>query len=271
MIGAIRSGRFRLLSAFVVLLGVAIYLWFRIMTADVSRPDSIRAGSSSRSGPVRQLISTLPATPTNDSPGASTAGEKLQRPVARLSLKGIMAGDGNKTQSRAIIEADTAGAEVYRVGDKLPGGESIDEILPDRVILLSDSGHFRTLRLEGGVETNAVLATETVSKGRQMIEVLRRAVVQGPEKVLAILDAKPILRSGRQIGYQVWPPETPAFLDMLGLEPGDVVTDIDGISLASAEQLGSALGGLWRSDRFEVTIRRNGVVEKLMMGMPDAF
>jgi general secretion pathway protein C len=64
----------------------------------------------------------------------------------KLTLQGIAMGVIDSEGSRALIAAPNQPAKVYKIGDSLPGGAVIHEILRDRVIL-NDSGRFENLNL----------------------------------------------------------------------------------------------------------------------------
>ncbi len=183
--------------------------------------------------------------------------------LAALSLKGVRTADAPAAM-RAVIEMRGQGAADYGPGDRVPGGAVVDAILFDRVIL-QHAGRYYTLRLQAGPAQAERAGAEA---SRQTLAALRDAAFTEPDKVLAILDASPVLRDGQQIGYRIYPPEIPELLDTLGLEPGDVVTAINSVQLESSEQLQRALAGLLVQSQFELTIYRNGILEKLVMGMP---
>ncbi len=182
--------------------------------------------------------------------------------LAGVSLTGILWAD--RPAMMGAIISTPQGENTYRVGDQVAERAVLTDILVDRVILtVGDT--YTTLRLS---DMNGARYQDDNDVGERMILALRDALYEGPEKVLALLDAKPVSREGRQIGYRVFPPEVPAFIDLLGLEPGDIVTHVNGVPLNSADSLRQVLASLPGTDRFQLTVRRNGIAERISMGMP---
>lgn len=64
----------------------------------------------------------------------------------QLTLQGIAMGLVDSEGSRALISTPSQPAKVYKIGERVPGGATIRQILRDRVIL-DDNGRFESLNL----------------------------------------------------------------------------------------------------------------------------
>ena len=64
----------------------------------------------------------------------------------QLTLQGTVVNVTNPKLSRAIIAAPSAPAKVYRVGDALPGGATVREILKTEIII-NNNGNLESLKL----------------------------------------------------------------------------------------------------------------------------
>lgn len=71
----------------------------------------------------------------------------LPQTTLQLTLNGLFA-NANVKKSRALISAPGHSMKSYRVGDTLPGGATVYEILTDGVIL-QRNGHLEKLTLPG--------------------------------------------------------------------------------------------------------------------------
>jgi general secretion pathway protein C len=65
---------------------------------------------------------------------ATVATENLPETNLRLSLRGVLAADGDFPGS-ALIEDDKGKTDVYLVGDELPGGARLRTVFPTRVVI----------------------------------------------------------------------------------------------------------------------------------------
>ncbi len=215
-------------------------------------------GSANKSGPVNAPETTL-----------------------NLILRGIVATSVNDKQSFAIIASNGIG-QVYAVGAQLPGGAKIQSIYPDHVLLMFN-GHTQSLRLpktsspgNTGYNASLPLDTPSVVYGRslpasQNLNQLRNELVSHPERLLDMMRAMPVMENGKLSGYRVFPVGNSDAFAKLGLQPGDVVTAVNGMPLDNPAQSMQILSKLKTSDQISITFTRNGQQQTkvLQMQNPD--
>jgi general secretion pathway protein C len=205
--------------------------------------------------------------------GAHLFGETRQTAVAaptsvpqtrlNLVLRGVIAADP-MTRSSAIIAQGTGGNEdAYGVGDKLPGGVSISEVHPENVIL-DRGGHFETLDLVKDNEVGEIISTDSdnpslppASPG-EALRNIRNDILKNPTSFGEYALPVVVKEAGKQVGYRLEPQQKGDMLSSLGLEPQDVITEINGVSLDNPQNGIMALRKLSTSNSINIKVRRNG-------------
>lgn len=185
-----------------------------------------------------------------------------------LTLRGVVAASPNAKQSLAIISSNGV-SQMYAVGAQLPGNALLQAIYPDHV-LLSLNGRLQTLNLpksdssSDGTDTSAAQppipqviygsnlpATENLNQ-------LRNELVSHPERLLDMMRAMPVMENGKLSGYRVFPVGNSNAFGNLGLEPGDIVTAVNGMPLDNPAQSLQVLNNIRTSEQISITFIRNG-------------
>ncbi|MGA9852292.1 MAG: type II secretion system protein GspC [Gammaproteobacteria bacterium] len=201
---------------------------------------------------------------------ANIGGGPVNAPETTLNLilRGIVAASSDDKESLAIISSNGV-EQLYAVGAQLPGGAQIQSIYPDHV-LLSFNGRVQTLRLPKsgnaadsgdnsilpGVVPNVVYGSNLPAY--QNLNQLRNELVSHPERLLDMMRAMPVMENGKLSGYRVFPVGNSDAFTKLGLQPGDVVTAVNGMPLDNPAQSMQILSGLKTSDQVSITFMRNG-------------
>ena len=213
--------------------------------------------------------------------GTANSGGTVNAPetTLNLTLRGIVAANPDVKRSLAIIASNGIG-QTYAVGAQLPGGAVIQSIYPDRV-LLSLNGRMQTLRLPktgngSGTDDNAMLpsAVPNVVYGstlpaNQSLSQLRHELVSHPERLLDMMRAMPVMQNGKLEGYRVFPVGNSNAFGKLGLEPGDVVTSVNGMPLDNPAQSMRVLNSIRTSDQVSITFMRNGQQQTKLLELQD--
>ncbi|MGD2074131.1 MAG: type II secretion system protein GspC [Gammaproteobacteria bacterium] len=194
----------------------------------------------------------------------------------KLTLSGVFASD-EPGKARAIVGDPRGQEDSYAVGDPLPGGATLSEIYPDRIIL-ERSGRFETLRLpkEESVagprsvsHRDALRRSSSADSNRAAaFNRYRNEIRRNPATFLNYVRATPHKQGGRFVGFALQEgPQSGAFQE-LGLSPGDVVTAINGVEINSPADGMRAMRALGEGDSVNVTLLRGGQETTLSFTLP---
>lgn len=190
-----------------------------------------------------------------------------------LQLLGILA-IGDK-DGLAIIAGGGREEQVYKVGDKIPGNVTLKTVYADRVLLESSRG-LETLPLPkeanlfkfvdsptgedqaGGKQAYEPESGSTPEISPQVLNEYRRNLSRNPAEIQKMAKVSPAMEDGKVIGYKLEPGANSAMYNALGLKPGDVVTELNGIDLTKPENSIRALQHLRRAKSIDATIVRDG-------------
>lgn len=187
-----------------------------------------------------------------------------------LTLLGILAADEERG-SRALI-SDGAEEKPYSVGDKVPGGVTLQAIFPDRVIL-ARNGQLETLRLDkdkpsapltAGLAGNSPASTVS-SETAEMLSRVREQLLTDPSKASDYIRVQPANVNGAQRGYRIYPGRDRSVFNGAGLRPGDLVTSLNGVNLGDPAQALQMLGDLGQAQSLSLTIERGGVQQNVVV------
>ncbi len=187
-----------------------------------------------------------------------------------LFLRGLVSSDDERG-ARAIIAAPDNTELPYAIGDPLPGDATLKQIRTDRVILLRN-GRYETLRLpretSGATMDDDSPDSVSFDSGADL-RTYREMVLQDPSALNNLMRLIPLTEGGRFKGYRLIPGRDARVLARFGLQPGDVVTNVNGIQLDTPSKGAEALQSLATSDVVSVTIMRNGMPQSLTLRMDE--
>ena len=195
--------------------------------------------------------------------------EAVDAPETTLSLvlKGPLGTVGKEDEppSNAII---SSGGEqkTYRIGQTIEGadGATLHSVYSDRV-LLNRNGHVETLRLPEELVASSSLVTPTLPQNSPQTGSLREALSENVTRLADILRPVPHMQEGQVIGFRVTPGRDRAAFEALGLQSGDVVTDINGTALDDASQGLQVFQALGETTQANVTVLRDGVPQVIVI------
>jgi len=194
-----------------------------------------------------------------------------------LVLAGTIASDDPK-QGLAIIGESATNAKVYSVGDSVNGGVTLHSVYPDRV-LLDRGGTLEALTLPrqslaGGPRPAADLGPRPVApvnpQGAVLAENVRRLVANDPGVVSELMRPQAVYKNGQMSGFRVYPGRNRAQFSKLGLQPGDLVTSVNGTPLDDKQRSNEIFNTISSSPTVHVTIERNGKSQDLTLNMSQA-
>lgn len=248
-------------------------------------PVAVSTEAARVENPHLALIDTLPelhlmGIPGNDAPAVESAPVDAPDTQLKLILRGALASE-DKEHARAII-ADSGGKEEqYAIGDTVPGNAELSEIFPDRVIL-QRAGRYETLRLptDSGPAgfSSASLTARSMPAARaaqvqspaDRLRALRSQLKTSPRSLYGMIRATPREdESGKIFGYVVAPGNDPELFNQLGLQDGDVVTEVNSLSMSDPASGAAALKSLQSGEQVVVKLLRNGVEQTVTLEAPN--
>ncbi len=201
----------------------------------------------------------------------------------RLTLKGVFVSD-RPGEAWAIIADHRGKEDTYRPGSNLPGGASLLEVYPDRVILLHNRRR-ETLRLPDANQEHkrgragrssprreaARLAsgpvTTVTGEAAQVLRDYRQKLLTDPQSVMSAVRAEPFREGGKLMGYRIFPGADRQLLQKIGLRPGDVVTAINGIRLDSPLKGLEVMQNISNASEVSVEVLRDGFSQTFVVSV----
>src|SRR5690606_9822654 len=198
------------------------------------------------------------------------SGENAPDTRLNLQLRGAIAA-ADPGVAHAII-ADASGNEkVYFVDDSIPGGVNLHRVHADRVILRRGV-ELEVLRLpRAGEGTTAAVATSrpAVLRSPPPAEPPAQALAEQGAGFLDVVRPQPFMPNGQLRGYRVYPGPNRQQFGALGLRPGDLVTEINGIPLNNPAQGMEVFRTLGEATDVTVTVERDGQPQVLTLNLAD--
>lgn len=208
-------------------------------------------------------------------PAQAAPGDAANAPdtTMNLILAGTIATQDPK-HGLAIIGESAATAKVYSVGDPVNGGATLNAVYTDRV-LLDRGGAIETLSLPrqtlaGGQARAASLPLPigNATPGQQnLAENVRRLIARDPGVVSEVMRPQQVFNNGQLRGFRVYPGRNRQQFAKLGLQPGDLVTSVNGTPLDDPARGNEIFRTIGSSDSVRVTIERNGRSQDLTLNM----
>lgn len=186
-----------------------------------------------------------------------------------LVLAGTWASEDPK-EGFAFIGESANTARMFGVGKAVRNGTVLHSVYPDRVIL-DTSGKLEALLLPRLSSANLTAQLTRSAPQRaapnQFTENLRRMAESNPAAFSEIIRPQPVFANGVQRGYRVYPGRNRQQFAKLGLQPGDLVTSINGTPLDDPQRGMEIFNTMGASDRVTVTVERNGQPQELSLNM----
>ena len=202
---------------------------------------------------------------------SATDAQNAPETQLNLELRGAVAA-ADERFAHAII-ADGSGTEkVYFLKDTVPGGAVLQRVQTDRVIL-SRGGVLEALLLpkeagSGGI-ANAAAPRRNVQPQplarRNQNPSMQDVVAQNATGITEIIRPQPYMPNGELKGYRIYPGRNRDQFVGLGLQPGDLVTEINGMTLNNPAQAMEMFRSLADTTQVTVTIEREGQAQTLTL------
>ncbi|MGB5133443.1 MAG: type II secretion system protein GspC [Steroidobacteraceae bacterium] len=196
---------------------------------------------------------------------ASISGDPNAAPAtsANLALAGTLAGL-DPEHGWAIIGASAQAARVYPTGATLPGGTTLLAVYRDRVII-ERNGARESLALPRLSVNGAgpIASMPPAAQSGSLADSVRELMTQDQSAVNDLLRPQPVFAGAQVRGYRVYPGRNRAQFAKLGLQPGDLVTAVNGAALDDPNRGPEILRGIGSGATVTLTIDRNGQQQQL--------
>jgi general secretion pathway protein C len=191
-----------------------------------------------------------------------------QAPVTRLNLVlyGVFT-DKNPQQGGAIIGKTSADQRYYHIGESLGAATSLAEVHEDHIIL-NRSGQFEALYFPqaGNVSTKNIRRSGNLNKGRTVPAKSKRALTgyrdmlrNTPQKFMEHIQIVPVNIGGKLQGFRLLPKQDRALYNQLGVTAADVITAVNGISVAGDQPaISELMKELSEAKQLVITAMRRG-------------
>jgi len=188
--------------------------------------------------------------------------DKVPETRLNLTLKGLLAATPMEMASAIIAKGKNGKEDIFSVGDKMPGGILIKEIHVDHV-LLERNGRLEKLMLQkdsGEVSlTSGRSYSMPASSARTpaaALKEIRSNILKNPTSFGDYALPMIVKENGRQIGYRLQPQKKGQMLAELGIQPSDVITQINGVKLDKAQNGIKALRQLSTARNLNIVVKR---------------
>jgi general secretion pathway protein C len=185
-----------------------------------------------------------------------------------LRLTGILHGEGG-LPSQAIIASNREQEKTYQLGQTIDGanGTTLHAVYGDRVIL-NRGERLETLRLPRELSSGSVrLPPRPVAAAPVPDDSgsLRQMITENASRLTDIMRIQPHVEQGQVVGFRINPGRDRETFETLGLQAGDVVTDINGTVLDDPSRGLQVFEALGEATMANVTVLRNGVPQLIVI------
>jgi len=207
---------------------------------------------------------------------AIAAPVQTDAPETRLNLelKGLLSATPMQMAS-AIIALGKGGQEdMYGIGDRVSSA-TVKEIYADRVIL-ENNGRFETLTLpkeyaDTGPEMSSIEQEpndDLSDTPGGVLGDIRSKILKNPTSFGDYAIPIPYNENGKLKGYRLQPQGDRALFDKVGLDPNDVIVELNGVKLDNPNRSLKALRKLQNAKSMDITVLRNGAELPLHFEIP---
>ncbi|MFP4294269.1 MAG: type II secretion system protein GspC [Halothiobacillaceae bacterium] len=247
----------------VILLGVLLarLTWALVLPAPPlvipSTPDPSGSPAAEQADPVAQIRPAElfgRASPEQETPTQITASR------VALDLRGVLVAGAD---GRGVAIFRIGGKErVFRAGTTIQSGIRLARV-EERRVIIERNGQLESIDLP---RTGLSLAADspppampTRAPGAATTRPAVREVLENPGNLFDYVQPRPVMKDGVLVGYRLQPrPGRAQILEALGVQPGDVVTGIEGARLDNPQALLALMPRLRNAQNLSATVLRDG-------------
>ncbi|MCW8955560.1 MAG: type II secretion system protein GspC [Gammaproteobacteria bacterium] len=204
---------------------------------------------------------------------AVTAPVQTDAPETRLNLelKGLLSATPMQKASAIIALGKGGNEDIYSIGDRVSSA-TVKEIYADRVIL-ENNGRYETLTLpKEFADTGHSLDNEATNNATDtpggVLGDIRSKILKNPTSFGDYAIPIPYNENGKLKGYRLQPQGDRALFDKVGLDPNDVIVELNGVKLDNPNRSLKALRKLQNAKSMDITVLRNGAELPLHFEIP---
>lgn len=265
------------------LVSFAAQLTWRLIPSDTTPQTNVNttANQTTRTQSIQraniQKINNLYLFGKENAPQIAAPVEVVVEDAPETKLNLTLTGAVASTQegSGAAIIENKGQQNTYGIGEKIEGTSAfVQQVLNDRIII-KNGAKLETLMLDGfdfdeqnakrerSSATRPSSPSRTVSNNRRAAAVddeVNEAISQARQDVNSfteIVTLAPLKDNGEMLGFRANPGRNAKLFKKVGLEPNDLIIDINGIDVTDVRQSVEAMQVLRSSDYLDITVVRN--------------
>ncbi|MEZ8195405.1 type II secretion system protein GspC [Vibrio cortegadensis] len=191
-------------------------------------------------------------------------------PKTRLNLVLVGAvASSNPNTSLAVI-ANRGKQATYGINEEIEGTRAkLKAVLIDRVII-DNSGRDETLMLEGleykklsvsepsNKKTVSNVRGNNPSSARDKLAKIKQTITRDPQQIFQYVRLSQVKQGGKVRGYRVSPGKEPELFQSVGLQSGDIATQLNGLDLTDPKAMGQIFRSISDLTELSLTVERGG-------------
>ena len=209
-------------------------------------------------------------------------------PETRLNLVLTGVVSSSTPENGAAIIENRGSQDTYGVGEKIDGTNATLRLVQEDRVIIRNGPRDETLMLEGinyeeanrqrenrireEQATRRTASPTRQSETPQISEEAANATRQlreSPASFIDFISVAPYREDNALVGYRVSPGRNSELFKAVGLESGDVITQINGLDVTDPDQTMEAMGALRNAPAIELTVSRKGDVLTLFLELPE--
>ncbi|MCF7509067.1 type II secretion system protein GspC [Vibrio sp. D54] len=190
-------------------------------------------------------------------------------PKTRLNLTLVGAVASSDANTSLAVIANRGKQATYGLGEEIEGTRAtLKAVLVDRVII-DNQGRDETLMMQG-IEYKKLSESPQVARAQaqraeaatsdvgEKLEQIREEIAKDPQSVFKYITISPVKKDGDIVGYRVSPGRDAALFNDVGLQPGDIAVQLNGIDLSDPSSSVQLMQVMSDPQELNLTVEREG-------------
>lgn len=190
-------------------------------------------------------------------------------PKTRLNLVLVGAVSSSNPKLSLAVIANRGKQATYGINEEIEGTRAkLKAVLIDRVII-DNSGRDETLMLDGREYKKLSAASQVKAKPTpsnrgnnpssvDKLSEIKAIIAKDPQQLFQYVRLSQVKRDGNVLGYRVSPGKAPELFKSVGLESGDIATQLNGNDLTDPAAMGKVFRTLQEQSELSITVERDG-------------